>query len=146
MVFFKLEPKVLLEGNNGFNHAIVFADFTGDGHLDFFTLNPRKNLEVIPGDGKGKFPPVEKVWATAVGMRQELYEQGKYQEALDAFRTYFFAKVLLLWDDEKGLVSRDFEGRFGRDVTIQNYEGNVARDTAPVPWQSVSAHHRKRRQ
>ena len=54
---FKLEPKVLLEGNNGFNHAIVFADFTGDGHLDLFTLNPRKNLEVIPGDGKGKFTP-----------------------------------------------------------------------------------------
>jgi len=55
----------------------------------------------------------------------ELYQQGKHQEALDAFRAYFFAKVLLLWDDEKGLVSRDFEGRFGRDFTIQNYEGNV---------------------
>jgi hypothetical protein len=55
----------------------------------------------------------------------ELYQQGKYQAALDAFRAYFFAKVLLLWDDEKGLVSRDFEGRFGRDFTIQNYEGNV---------------------
>ena len=54
-----------------------------------------------------------------------LYEQGKYREALDAFRAYFFAKVLLLWDDEKGLVSRDFEGRFGRDFTIQNYEGNA---------------------
>ena len=55
----------------------------------------------------------------------ELYKEGKYQEALDAFRAYFFTKVKLLWDDEKGLVSRDFEGRFGRDFTIANYEDNV---------------------
>jgi len=54
---FKLEPEVLLEGNNGFTHAIVFADFTGDGHLDLFTFNPAKQPEVIPGDGKGKFTP-----------------------------------------------------------------------------------------
>ena len=54
---FKLEPQELLKGNNGFNHAIVFADFTGDGHVDLFTLNPWKNLEVIPGDGKGNFTP-----------------------------------------------------------------------------------------
>ncbi len=54
---FKLEPQVLLEGNNGFSHMIVFADFTGDGHLDLFTFNPARNPEVIPGDGKGKFIP-----------------------------------------------------------------------------------------
>ena len=54
-----------------------------------------------------------------------LYEQRKYQEALDAFRAYFFAKVLLLWNDEKGFVSRDFENRFSRDYTIGNYEDNV---------------------
>ena len=54
---FKLEPQILLEGNNGFSHAIVFADFTGDGHLDLFTFNPAKKPEVIPGNGKGKFTP-----------------------------------------------------------------------------------------
>ncbi len=55
----------------------------------------------------------------------ELYEQGKYQEALDAFRAYFFAKVLLLWNDEKGLVSREFEMRFARDWATRNFEDNV---------------------
>ena len=55
----------------------------------------------------------------------ELYMEEKYQEALDAFRAYFFTKVKLLWNDEKGLVSRDFEGRFGRDYMTENYEDNV---------------------
>ena len=55
----------------------------------------------------------------------ELYEEGKYREALDAFRACFFAKVLLLWNDEKGLVSRDFEMRFARDWATRNYEDNV---------------------
>ena len=55
----------------------------------------------------------------------KLYTQKRYQDALDTFRAYFFAKVQLLWNDEKGLVSRDFEGRHGRDYTIKNYEDNV---------------------
>tara|TARA_B100000686_G_scaffold334186_1_gene401066 strand:+ start:2613 stop:6080 length:3468 start_codon:yes stop_codon:yes gene_type:complete len=55
----------------------------------------------------------------------KLYAQKRYQDALDTFRAYFFAKVQLLWNDEKGLVSRDFEGRHGRDYTIKNYEDNV---------------------
>jgi len=52
---FKLEPEVLVQGNNGLNHALVFADFTGDGKLDFLTLNPKRQPEVVPGDGNGKF-------------------------------------------------------------------------------------------
>ena len=56
---FKLEPEVLLKDAGGFKHAIVFADFTGDGHLDLFTFNPFGIPEVIPGDGKGKFTPIK---------------------------------------------------------------------------------------
>lgn len=52
---FSFQPEILVPGNNGLNHALVFADFTGDGHLDFLTLNPRKQPEVVPGNGKGKF-------------------------------------------------------------------------------------------
>jgi len=57
---FKFEPGLLVEGNNGFNHAIVLADFTGDSHVDLFTLNPRKHPEVIPGNGRGDFTPTPK--------------------------------------------------------------------------------------
>jgi len=55
-----------------------------------------------------------------------LYKEKKYQEALDAFRAYFFAKVRLLWKDEKGLTSRDFENRASRDYMIKNVDDNVA--------------------
>jgi len=55
-----------------------------------------------------------------------LYKEKKHQDALDEFRAYFFAKVRLLWKDEKGLTSRDFENRASRDYMIRNVDDNVA--------------------
>ena len=54
---FQFEPRALFPQGNGFPNYAVFADFTGDGHLDIFTLNPGGKPEVLPGDGKGGFRP-----------------------------------------------------------------------------------------
>ena len=56
----------------------------------------------------------------------DLYKEGKYQEALEAFRAYFFAKISLLWKDDKGFTSRAFENRANRDYIIRNTDDNVA--------------------
>ena len=53
------------------------------------------------------------------------YEDGKYQEALDAFRAYFFAKVNLLWEDKRGWTTRAFDNRLNGDLNRNNYEDNV---------------------
>ena len=53
------------------------------------------------------------------------YEEGKYQEALDAFRAYFFAKVSLLWEDKRGWTTRAFDNRLNGDLNRNNYEDNV---------------------
>ena len=33
----------------------MFGEFTGDAKLDFLTLNPAGEVEVLPGDGQGGF-------------------------------------------------------------------------------------------
>jgi hypothetical protein len=53
------------------------------------------------------------------------YEEGQYQEALDAFRAYFFAKVSLLWEDKRGWTTRAFDNRLSSDLNTNNYEDNV---------------------
>jgi hypothetical protein len=72
-----------------------------------------------------------------------LYKEKKHQEALDAFRAYFFAKVRLLWKDEKGLTSRDFENRASRDYMIRFVDDNVAllmRNTYQAKTTKETAH------
>lgn len=48
-----------------------------------------------------------------------LYKQGKYQESLDAFRAYFFAKMRMIFKDDKGLTSSRYLRRGnGYDSTV----------------------------
>jgi hypothetical protein len=54
-----------------------------------------------------------------------LYKDGKYQEALDAFRAYFFGKVSLLWEDKRGWTTRAFDNRALNELNRSNYEDNV---------------------
>ena len=54
-----------------------------------------------------------------------LYEEGMYQESLDAFRAYFFAKVGLLWEDKRGWTTRAFDNRLKGELNRSNYEDNV---------------------
>lgn len=53
------------------------------------------------------------------------FQAKNYQESLDAFRAYFFAKMRLLFKDSDGYTSSGFENRLRNDVLKRNYEDTV---------------------
>ena len=57
------ELALLLRWRN--SYALAAGDFNGDGHVDVFVANGGTANELLAGDGKGGFTPVEFGDATA---------------------------------------------------------------------------------
>jgi len=77
------------------------------------------------------------------GKVRKLFEAKKYEEALQAFRSYLIRKTNILWNTKPNFAARDFNERFNSPVVKKRYEDLITlvlRDRYQAPTTKATVH------